>query len=78
MNNPRSGELSYPGKRSDRFIFKENYWYFKTREDLNIGPFRSLDDAKKKVKDYLDFVSLASSSALQSYFSYMYDLRNHY
>lgn len=51
-----------PGKtpiRSDRFFNQENYWYYRTREGLDIGPYDSHEIAKQGLSDFLAYLQQA-------------------
>lgn len=62
----RTGEAGdFPG-RNKRFFQKENYWYYSTREGVDIGPFDTLNEAEMGVSDFIDFVLHAEPSVLQS------------
>lgn len=40
--------------RSERFFVSDGQWYFATRENVDIGPFRDRGDASRAVHRYLD------------------------
>lgn len=42
--------------RSDRLFTQHNYWYFRTREGMNIGPFDSISDAVNGINSFVEFV----------------------
>lgn len=43
--------------RMDRVFLVENQWYFTTRDDRDVGPFRSRADADIGVQLFLDSLS---------------------
>lgn len=52
----RAGEAGAVPSRSGRFLQKDNYWYYTTREGVDIGPFDSRDDAEVGVGEFIDFI----------------------
>lgn len=60
-----TGNLPLPG-RNHRFFQKESYWYYSTREGVDIGPFDTLGEAEMGVSDFIDFVLHAEPAVLQS------------
>lgn len=66
----RTGEqMDVPG-RGSRYFQKDGYWYYATREGVDIGPFDSLHDAEHGVSDFIDFVMHAEPEVLASLESY--------
>ncbi|NIB39663.1 hypothetical protein HBA55_08705 [Pseudomaricurvus alkylphenolicus] len=53
----RSGEQGAPPTRSERFFESDGYWYYTTREGVDIGPFDRLEDAQVGCSDFVDFIS---------------------
>lgn len=51
--------------RSDRVFQRGAFWYFHTRENVQIGPFTSQELALKGVNDYVGFAMDASDTAAQ-------------
>lgn len=62
MSLNRSGEQGSVPEREDRFFTSNEYWYYTTREGVDIGPFDSLDDAIQGAAEFIDFVSEADPS----------------
>lgn len=62
----RKGESIGAIDRSDRVFQQGEYWYFRTREDVKIGPFDSRDIAIKGVNDYVGFAIDADPETLNS------------
>jgi len=52
--------------RSDRVFQKGAFWYFHTRENVQIGPFESHELALKGANDYVGFAMDASPDLLDS------------
>lgn len=52
--------------RSDRVFQKGAFWYFHTRENVQIGPFDNHDLALKGANDYVGFAMDASPDLLDS------------
>lgn len=52
----RNGEAGTVPSRSGRFLQKDNYWYYTTREGVDIGPFDSREDAEVGVGEFIDFI----------------------
>ncbi|GAB1255739.1 DUF6316 family protein [Aurantivibrio plasticivorans] len=73
MKFNRTGEQGRVPERSDRFYCREEYWYYTTREGVDIGPFDSLDDAANGVNEFIEYVCEAEpsfSATLQQYSSH--------
>jgi len=62
MNLNRTGEQGSVPERNDRFYKADDYWYYTTREGVDIGPFDSLEDADKGANDFIDFISRVEPS----------------
>jgi len=43
--------------RQSRFFKKDDFWYFSTREGIDIGPFDSDQEASEGASAYLDFIN---------------------
>ncbi|WP_163834840.1 DUF6316 family protein [Spartinivicinus ruber] len=65
MRNLRINENKFFGKRSERFFRKKSIWFFKTREGIDIGPFKNIYDAKEGAGDYIDFIIQVNSRVLK-------------
>lgn len=52
----RDGEKGSTPPRKGRFIQKDGYWYYTTREGVDIGPFDSCEDAEAGVGEFIDFI----------------------
>ncbi len=62
----RKGEEKSFADRSDRVCQKGDYWYFRTREEVVIGPFDSKELAIKGANDYVGFAVDADPALLQT------------
>lgn len=60
----RTGEAGPLPTRNSRFLEKNGYWYYTTREGVDIGPFDSRQEAEAGVCDFIDFVLHAEPGAL--------------
>ncbi len=56
MPHTRIGEHGNVPDRSGRFIQKEDYWYYQTREGVDIGPFDTRHDAEIGVGEFIDYI----------------------
>jgi hypothetical protein len=53
----RDGETAVdPTERNERFIEKDGYWYYTTREGVDIGPFDERNGAIDGCCEFIDFV----------------------
>jgi hypothetical protein len=55
-HNESSGRVPI---RSERLFCQSDYWYFKTREGMHIGPYDNRELAEKGIQDFTDFLSTA-------------------
>ncbi|MEX1033348.1 MAG: DUF6316 family protein [Cellvibrionaceae bacterium] len=62
MKLNRTGEQGSVPSRNDRFFTNDDYWYYTTREGVNIGPFDSLEDATHGANEFIDFICGAEPS----------------
>ncbi len=62
----RTGEAGNCPNRSQRFFKKADYWYYSTREGVDIGPFDSLSEAETGVSDFIDFILHAEPSVIET------------
>jgi hypothetical protein len=53
----RNGELGSIPNRQGRYLQKEGYWYYTTREGVDIGPFDSRADAEVGVSEFVEFIT---------------------
>lgn len=42
--------------RSERFFTQHNYWYFSTREGMDIGPFPTMLEANQGLDGFISFL----------------------
>lgn len=52
----RAGEQGSVPIRHGRYLQKDGYWYYSTREGVDIGPFDSHEDAENGVGEFIDFI----------------------
>ncbi|WP_423896266.1 DUF6316 family protein [Candidatus Pelagadaptatus aseana] len=52
----RMGDTGGSHQRTERFFQREGYWYYSTREGVDIGPFDARDDAEDGCMEFIDFV----------------------
>jgi len=52
----RSGESGTVPVRHNRFFQQHDYWYYRTREGIDIGPFDSQEEARRGVQEFIDYV----------------------
>ncbi|GLS25791.1 DUF6316 family protein [Marinibactrum halimedae] len=70
MQYNRNGELGHVPSRSDRIFQQQNYFYYHTREGIDIGPFDSEEDAKKGICEFIEFMQASPDmSATLSHYS---------
>lgn len=62
----RTGENEDHPTRSKRIFQRDNYWYYTTREDIDIGPFDSASEAVSGVRDFVDFILHADPNVAQT------------
>lgn len=68
MTDNRAGENGAVPTRHNRFFCHRQYWYFKTREGANFGPYESHRQAQRGLKDFIDFISLAEPNTLGQFY----------
>ncbi len=61
LRNNESGSIP---ARSSRFFQQEEYWYFRTREGLDIGPFDTQADAEDGVNGFIGFLKQAKADVV--------------
>lgn len=62
MKLNRSGEQGSVPERHDRFFQNDEYWYYTTREGVDIGPFDTLETASQGADEFIEFISNAEPS----------------
>lgn len=62
----RTGEADHSATRRSRFFQVDGYWYYSTREKVNIGPFDSLQDAERGASAFIEFVMHAEPDVVES------------
>ncbi len=57
--------------RSERLFTQYSYWYFRTREGMEIGPFDSAKEASQGIADFMDFVENAEPELIERVTEYV-------
>ena len=52
----RNGENGKVPSRHERFFQSDEYWYYTTREGVDIGPFDSFTDAERGANEFIRFI----------------------
>lgn len=52
----RTGEYGDIPPRHGRLLQKEGYWYYSTREGVDIGPFDTRADAETGIAAFIDYI----------------------
>ncbi len=60
----RTGELGAVPDRNSRILQKDRYWYYSTREGVDIGPFDGRKDAEVGVGEFISFICASESNVL--------------
>lgn len=66
----RAGEQGSVPARHGRYLQKDGYWYYSTREGVDIGPFDSREDAEIGVGEFIEFIQASEpkvSDVLKQY-----------
>ncbi len=61
----RKGENEASSDRSERIFIQHNYWYFRTREGMDIGPYDSQTDAISGISSFIEFLSTAEKKVVE-------------
>ncbi|TQV65988.1 hypothetical protein FKG94_27740 [Exilibacterium tricleocarpae] len=64
MTSNRSGEYGEVPVRNERVFQKNSYWYYTTREGVDIGPFDSRVAAEAGAEEFVDFILSAGPSMI--------------
>ncbi len=60
----RVGEQGSIPPRNGRFLQKDGYWYYSTREGVDIGPFDNRPDAEAGAAEFIDFICASEPKIL--------------
>ncbi len=60
----RTGELGDVPDRNSRILQKDRYWYYSTREGVDIGPFDGRNDAEVGVGEFIGFISASEPNVV--------------
>ncbi len=52
----RVGEQGAVPARHGRYLQRDGYWYYSTREGVDIGPFDHRQDAEHGVAEFIEFI----------------------
>lgn len=66
MRSNRNGENGSVPLRHERFFQTDDYWYYHTREGIDIGPFDSMEDATTGAHEFVDFICGAEPGFLRT------------
>ena len=56
----RKNEIGRAPMRCDRFFAVNSSWYFSTRENFDIGPYQTKDEAKQGLSEFLEYMRLSA------------------
>ena len=56
MTAIRSGETGLPPARKIRFFERHSYWFYLTREGIDIGPYETKGAATTGCREFLHFL----------------------
>ncbi len=65
MNRTGENGTNLPS-RSNRYFQQGDYWYYSTREGVNIGPFDTLHEAETGASDFIDFIIHAEPAIVET------------
>lgn len=66
----RFGEMGDMPERNKRFFQRSGYWYYATREGIDIGPFDSVHEAEAGASAFIDFILHAEPDVRRSLDTY--------
>jgi hypothetical protein len=61
----RKGESDTPQDRSERLFIQHDYWYFRTREGMDIGPYDTQLDATNGINSFIEFLNTAEKKVVK-------------
>lgn len=61
----RKGEKENLPDRSERLFIQHNYWYFRTREGMDIGPYDSQTEANSGINSFIEFLNTAEKKVVE-------------
>ncbi len=53
----RIGENGTVPARTERLFKEQGYWYYSTREGMNIGPFDQKADAQQGAAEFIEYIA---------------------
>ncbi len=57
--------------RSDRLFTQHSYWYFRTREGMDIGPYDSANEALDGINGFMEFLNTAEPAIVDRISEYV-------
>mgnify|MGYP000374416184 CR=1 FL=1 len=66
MDPHRNGEKGDIPIRNQRYFQKDNYWYYITREGVDIGPFDTLPEAEVGAREFIEYICNAERSMIET------------
>ena len=69
LHKHRRDEAEFNCDRADRFHKKGDFWYFRTREGLEIGPFDSRSDAHYALLFFVERAQWPTNIQLKNFIS---------
>ena len=70
----RIGETGAVPVRTDRLFREQGYWYYSTREGMNIGPFDQKTDAEQGAAEFIEYVSSTEPEIISRITDYVSDV----
>ncbi len=67
IKKSRAGESSNKHQRHDRFVKRNEHWYFQTREGLDVGPFESRGEAQYALLYFTECSEWPDAEQLKSF-----------
>ena len=65
LTSNRKGEKESSPDRSERLFTQHSYWYFRTREGMDIGPYDSQTDASNGINSFIEFLNTAEKKVVE-------------
>lgn len=72
-SDTRSEVVEHIVNRSERFFTQHNYWYFSTREGLDIGPFATMLEATQGLDGFIAFLQETDQEVVDRISRYVTD-----
>jgi hypothetical protein len=65
-DNSKAGFSNRTSSSQGRLIQKDGYWYYGTREGVDIGPFDTIGEAKQGLSEFVDFIVASEPSMAET------------